>query len=148
MARIDYTAILRATKDIIAADANVQNLRATVEIARAVLSLEMSPHINIFEGKRDNAEQTITAGRQHRYNFQWQVMVSAFSAAGVEDAMMQRDEVLGYVELALMNDRSLGGVLTVKQLKLLGGQFRSQPGDNGFWSQAALDLSADITATI
>jgi len=75
-------------------------------------------------------------------------VVSAFSAAGFEDAMSQRDELLGYVELALMSNRSLGGILTHQQLQLAGGELRSNPGDNRFWSQGAIDLTADVDATL
>ena len=147
MARIDYTAILRGTRDTIANDANVRNLRATVEIGRAVLTTAVSPHVNIFEGRRDETTQVIAAGTRQRYLFRWQVVVSAFSAAGFEDAMAQRDELLGYVEMALIADRSLSGALA-KQLHLSGGELSSQSGDNGFWSQGAIDLSAEVTASV
>ena len=147
MGRIDYTAILNGTKTVIENDANVRTLRATVEIGRAVLTMGISPHVNIFEGRRDNTTQVITAGKQQRYLFKWQVVVSAFSAAGFEDAMAQRDELLGHVETALMADRNLNGALTLKQLQILGGEMQSQPGDNGFWSQASIDLAAEVSAT-
>lgn len=148
MARIDYTAILNGTKDTIANDPNVRALRATVEIGRAVLTMAVSPHVNIFEGRRDNATQVIAAGTRQRYVFRWQVVVSAFSAAGFEDAMSQRDELLGHVETALMADRNLNGALTLKQLQILGGEMQSNPGDNGFWSQASIDLAAEVSATL
>lgn len=148
MGRIDYTAILNGTKDVISNDQNVRALRATVEIGRAVLTMGVSPHVNIFEGRRDSATQVIAAGTRQRYTFRWQVVVSAFSAAGFEDAMAQRDELLGYVETALMADRNLNGALTLRQLQILGGDMQSQPGDNGFWSQAAIDLAAEVSATI
>jgi hypothetical protein len=148
MGRIDYTAILNGTKTVIENDANVRALRATVEIGRAVLTMGLSPHVNIFEGQRDPSTQTIAAGTRQRYLFKWQVVVSAFSAAGTEDAMSQRDELLGYVETALMADRTLNGSLSLHQLHLLGGKMQSQPGDHGFWSQAAIDLAAEVSATI
>ena len=148
MAKIDYTGIMKATRDTIANDANVRALRTTVEIARAVLTMNATPHVNIFEGRRVNATQVISAGKRHRYTLHWQVVVSAFSAAGFEDAMSQRDELLGYVELALMSNRSLGGILTHQQLQLAGGELRSNPGDNRFWSQGAIDLTADVDATL
>lgn len=147
MSRIDYTAILNGTKDVISNDPNVRTLRATIEIARAVVPMSATPHVNIFEGRRENATQVIAAGTRQRYLFYWQVVVSAFSAAGCEDAMAQRDELLGYVETALMGDRTLNGALTLRQLQLLGGNMQSHPGDNGFWSQASIDLAAEVSAT-
>ena len=148
MGRINYTAILQGTKDTIANDTNVRDLQATVEIARAVVPISASPHVNVFEMGRDPTTQHIAAGTKVRYLYKWQVVVSAFSAAGFEDAMAQRDELLGYVELALMGDRSLGGSLTSRQLQILGGAMQSQPGDNGFWSQGAIDLAAEVSATL
>ena len=62
--------------------------------------------------------------------------------------MAQRDELLSYVETALITDRSLSGALVSKQLHLSGGELQSQPGDNGFWSQGAIDLSAEVTASV
>ena len=148
MARIDYTAILRGTRETIESNADIRALRATVEIGRAVLTNAVSPHVNIFEGRRDATTQVIAAGTRQRYVFRWQVVVSAFSAAGFEDAMAQRDELLSYVETALIADRSLKGALASRQLHLSGGELQSQPGDNGFWSQGAIDLSAEVTASV
>jgi hypothetical protein len=148
MARINYTAILNGTKTTIANDANVRDLQATIEIARAVIPISASPHINIFELRRDPTTQPIAAGTRTRYLYRWQVVVAAFSGAGIEDAMAQRDELLGYVELALMTDRSLGGALISRQLQINGGEHGGGPGDNGFWAQAAIDLAAEVTATL
>lgn len=148
MARINYTAILNGTKTTIENDANVRNLHPSVDIARSVVPISATPHVNIFEGRRDPSTQIIAAGTRQRYIFRWQVVISAFSAAGFEDAMSQRDELLGHVETALMADRNLGGALTLKQLQILGGDMQSHPGDNGFWSQASIDLAAEVSATI
>lgn len=148
MARIDYFGILKATQDVLSADADLRNLRATVEIARAVVTTATSPHINIHEGRREDTRQALAAGTRQRYVFRWGIVVSVFSAKGAEDAMQQRDEVLGVVETVLMGNRNLGGKLADKQMLLRGGELRSEPGDNGWWSQGRIDLATEVVATI
>jgi hypothetical protein len=147
MARIDYTGILLATKDILEADSNIQQMRATVELMRTTIPIDISPHINIYEGRRDPSQQMLDMGTSQWYFFKWQLMVSAFSAAGFEDAGRQRDELLGYVELAMMKSRNLGGFLANKPLLLMGGDLHSMKVDNGLWATGTLDLRIELKAT-
>ena len=119
-----------------------------VELMRTVIPIDCSPHINIYEGRRDPANvQMLAAGTVQWYFFKWQVMVSAFSAAGFEDAGRQRDDLLGYVELAMMGSRNLGGFLPNKPLLLLGGDLNSTRVDNGLWATGTLDLRIELKAT-
>ena len=147
MARINYTGLLRATKDILETDPNVRAARATVEIGRAVVPAAASPHINIYEGRRTPSVQMLDGGQSQWYFVRWQLVVSVFSGEGMEDAMAQRDELLGHVEVAMMASRNLGGFLPNKPLLLLGGELMSNKGDVGFWAQGTLDLQVEIKAT-
>lgn len=147
MARINYFGILEATKAVIEADADVRALHATVEITRPTITMNMSPHVNIHEGRRDNATQVIAGGTRQRYLFRWSVVVGVFSAAGFEDATRQRDELIGVVEIALMKNRDLNGALVGKQLLLQGGALQSEPTDAGFWSLGTIDLAAEVVAS-
>ena len=147
MARIDYTGLLRATRDVLEADPNVRAARATVEIGRAVVPTASSPHVNIYEGRRSPATQMLDGGASQWYFVRWTIVVSVFSGEGMEDAMAQRDELLGHVEVAMMGSRNLGGFLANKPLLLLGGELMSNKGDVGFWAQGTLDLQVEIKAT-
>src|SRR3990167_424208 len=131
MARIDYTGLLRATKDVLEADPNVRAARATVEIGRAVIPTAASPHVNIYEGRRTPSVQVIAGGTQQWYFVRWTIVVSVFSGEGMEDAMAQRDELLGHVEVAMMASRNVGGFLPNKPLLLLGGELMSNKGEIG-----------------
>lgn len=145
MARIRYYDYLKAIQDVLGANAELQELHATVEIGKATVLANQSPHINVTEIARDPLRPAIAAGTLSRYRVRWKVTVSTFSAAGFEDAMQQRDEVLGITEVCMMNNRDLGGIMSPKQLTLEGGSLQSGPSEaGGFWAQADLDLSAEI----
>lgn len=145
MARIRYYDYLKAIQDVLDADADLQGLHIKIEIGKAVITAAQTPHINVTEISREPLRPAIAAGTLSRYRVRWKITVSTFSAAGFEDAMQQRDEVLGITEIAMMKSRDLGGILSAKQLTLEGGSLQSAPGEaGGFWAQADIDLSAEI----
>lgn len=145
MARIRYYDYLKAIRDVLDVDTDLQNLHVKIEIGKAIVTAAQTPHVNVTEISREPMRPAIAAGTLSRYRVRWKITVSAFSAAGFEDAMQQRDEVLGIVEVVMMKNRDLGGILPPRQLTLEGGSLQSAPGEaGGFWAQADLDLSAEI----
>lgn len=145
MARIRYYDYLKAIQDVLDADSGLRELNATVEIGKVTILANQSPHVNVTEIGREPLRSAIAAGTLSRYRVRWKITVSTFSAAGFEDAMQQRDEILGIAEVCMMNHRDLGGIMSPKQLVLEGGTLQSGPGEaGGFWAQADLDLSAEI----
>ena len=146
MARIPYGQYTRAIQDVILNDASIIKYGVTVDIGRPpTLGLGMMPHIGIYEGSRfPSPGQTIAAGTRIRYNLNWNVWVAIFSGAGYADALDQRDEILGVLEITMMKNRDLGGLLPNKPLNLGGGDLRSGPGSGGFIAEGSLSLSLEV----
>lgn len=141
--RIDYTAILQAIRQAIVSDTEVE--RHDPEITHRVyierpLTLE-APSIFVYRERRDAPEdqQRLSQGRRVDYDLQIAVWVTEFDMDSVERSSERCDALLGKVELALLNDRTLGG--TVNYILLQGGEFISGE-DNQFYSAAEIALVA------
>lgn len=143
MARIAYGTITVALRDLIANDGNVRQMGATVVIGEYSPSAETMPYVTVFEGRRSPTPgQPIAAGQRTRYTLRWTVHVVVQSGQGFADAAGQRDELLGYIEVALMQDRSLGGALPDHSIQLLGGEMDAGPSGVGMVARATLELEA------
>jgi hypothetical protein len=150
MARIDYTALVKAIKDVMANDSSVVEFGdVTINIgAVPVLTAGMLPHIGVYEGSRSpTTGQSIAAGTRTRYTLRWEVWVTTFSSHSFEDAASRRDELLGHVEVALMKNRDLGGALSNSSLMLHGGQLFSGPGNGGWIAEGNVVLTGELEIT-
>jgi hypothetical protein len=148
MARIDYSGLAQAIKTIIDADPNVRDYQATIEINPGTIALDKMSHIAIYERTHSKLSgQPIAAGKQMRKGLRWEIVVSALGR-DFATASETRDELLGYVELALMANRTLGGALPSGSLELGGGELTGGPSDTGFVSQGSLIVTAEATATV
>ena len=148
MARISYGGLAKAIKTVIAADPSVRDYDATIEVNPGTVALEKFPHIAIYERKHAlTAGQPLAAGQQTRKRLQWEVIVSAIGKS-FEDASQMRDDLLGYVEVALMGNRALGGALTNSSLMLAGGDLTGGPLDAGVISQGSIVVTAEATASV
>jgi hypothetical protein len=149
MARINYGALTVAIEDILSASAELRNWEVTIEAVPSLpIPVNKIPHIGIFEEARSlTSGQPIASGQRTRYTLRWRVVVSALGKT-YRDASQARDEILGLVEVALMNNRSLGGALSGGSLTLGGGDFASGAVDSGgLIAQASLTLTAEETAS-
>lgn len=149
MARISYTATLKAIKQVIEEDPDVRRLEPRVE-ANAPIPVDLDkPFIAVYEGRRDpSGGQDLAAGTRTRYVVTYEVQVHCFSAESQADAGEQRDEVLGTVEIALMRKRSLGGALDDSSLMLRGGPLGGGAGpQGGFISSGGLSISVEAVAS-
>ena len=148
MARINYTAISRAIRDAIANDPDVRQLEPQVEVHAPVPVDATGRFVGVYEGRRDaSALQDLAAGTRTRYVVQWEVQVHCFSAESYEDAAVQRDELLGLVEVALMRNRNLGGALADSSLMLRGGDLGGGPNQMGYISSGQILLTAEAVIT-
>lgn len=150
MAKIDYVAITRAMRDQLAADADVIRLDARIGIHEPVpTDLTRNPFVGIYESRRTSPPlQDLAAGTRTRYEIQWEIQVHCFSSdsdGAYEDAASRRDELLGAVEVALMRDRTLGGVLADNSLMLRGGELGGVAQSVGFISSGQLLVTAEAT---
>ena len=148
MARINYGALTVAIRDFIAGLAEVRAAQATIEVSRVVAKVGTTPFIGVFEQRRTKTTgQSLAAGTRVRYSVQWKIVVAALSGKGFADAALQRDDLIGRIEVAFLNDRTAGGAFPNKGLELAGGELRSGPGDGGFIAEGDLDLSWEVEAT-
>lgn len=148
MARVNYGAVTLAIEAVLSADAALRGLRVTVEAVPSLpITVNRIPHVGIFERSRAlTTGQPIASGQRTRYTLRWEVIVSAFGKT-YREASQMRDEILGYAEIALMANRTLGGALSGGSLMLGGGDFASGQAEGGLIAQASLLLSAEATAT-
>jgi len=146
--RVNYYEILKAARRAIVRDTEVErhdaNITQRVYIERPLM-LE-PPAIFIYRDRRDAIEndQRISAGRRVDYDFQMSIWVMDGDFDSVEAATKRCDTLLGKVEVALLNDRTLGG--TVGYHWFTGGEFVSGE-DNGFYSAAEIAMTARVHAT-
>jgi len=146
VARIDYGAITQAIRDVIAGDPDVRKLDATVEIGAPVAV--GFPFVGVYEGRRSlTAGQPLAAGTRTRYRVDWDVWVANFSGESFADAASGRNELLGYVEVALMANRGLLGSVGNNSLMLQGGVLEGGRAEGGFIAQASLGLTVEVEAT-
>ena len=148
MARINYTAILKAIRRVIAEDADVRRVDPRVEVNAPIPSDLDKPFVAVYEGRREpTAGQDLAAGTRTRYAVYWEVQVHCFSGESQEDAGEQRDELLGLVEIALMRRRNLGGALEDSSLMLRGGPLGGGAAQIGFISSGSLTVTAEAVAS-
>ena len=149
MARINYGAIAKARLDNVEREPNVRAADATVELNASYRDTGQRPSIVVFETRRSAVPlQDIAAGSRQRYRVTWEIWVATFSADSFADAASHRDELIGHIEVALMNNRNLDGLLPAKNLILEGGEFRGGPGaESGYVAEGSIVCSAEVTAT-
>src|SRR3990172_2339488 len=150
MARINYSALLKGIEQVLQNDGDIVAFQADVLVKKPVPTTLTGPVVNIFEDRRDpTPSQDISAGTRKRYTIRWAIWVTCFSADSYADAAEQRDELLGKVEIALMKNRTLAGVLPNSSLDIQGGELgRGGPaGDVGFIAQSTLIVTAEAVAS-
>ncbi len=149
MARVNYGALTIAIETVLSGDAELRNWGVTVEAVPSLpIHVNKFPHVGIFEGSRSpTSGQPIASGQRTRYALRWKVVVTAMGKTYAE-ASQARDEIMGFVEIALMADRTLGGALSGGSLTLGGGDFVSGSAEGGgLVAQADLTLTAEVTAS-
>ena len=145
---VNYTNILQGIRQAIINNTDVQrhdsNISERVYVEQP-LTLE-GPSIFIYRDRRDAlaSEQRIAQGRRVDYDLAISVWCTDYDFDSVEKASERTDALVGVVEMALLNDRTLGG--TVDYFWIAGGEFISGE-DNGFYSAAEIALTARVHAT-
>jgi len=146
MARVNYHDILTQIQSVLDADADVDAL--TFINLEPNLDPMTGNKIYIYEESRTAPEnlQRISAGRRTSIIYTVSIWCLAFSLDSVDHASQLRDDLVGFVEIALMNNRDLNN--TVHTLWLNGGAFDGAPLDNGFTSAAETMVEIRIDATV
>jgi hypothetical protein len=142
-----YFAVEKAIRDVIAADPELSGVRVFIE-ADLVFAAESAPAVYIYATGREAPanEQRLMAGRRTDFLLNISLWCVAWSLDSTERAAMQRDSLIERVELALMRDRSLGGVADT--LWLDGGEFISGMGNQGFLCHGEIAVKVKVYGSL
>jgi len=123
VAAVNYHGLLTQLKTIIEADASLDGVPVFVEEDPAFdLSGAGKAIVLTLGNRRPSAGQPLAAGKRTR----WEVTLSAWAmgyAMSFEKAAALRDELVGALELVLMNNRTIGDKLASGWIE--GGEFIS-----------------------
>lgn len=146
MARVDYFAVTQEIKTVLAAAADLASTNITVE-HDVQLGFEQVPWVNIRILRRAAPEalQPISAGMITKFLVDWLIECWTWHPDGPDAAADMRDDLIGKVEVALMNNRTLNS--TVTKSWLLGGEFRMVTLENDWLLGGQVILQAEVKAT-
>ena len=125
------------------------NPRVRTFIEDAIMfSAEMSPAVYIYAMRRDAVvtDQRLAAGRRTDMTIRFSLWCVDVNFESIAAASKGRDELIGNVEIALMENRTLNSL--VKSSWLEGGAFETGGGDNGFISAGEVVLIATANAVV
>lgn len=148
MARIDYFAIEKKLGDILSSDSTLQGVKVIVE---EDVEFEDGPYVGIYLERRDaTASQSLSSGTKIRYDLKLSIWCWSYSLDSVADAINSRDDLVGKVELVLLNNRTIGDKVTTSWLE--GGEMPSArlEGEevDGYISGGEIILTAQVSASI
>lgn len=145
MARVDYFAIQEAIKTVLEADQTIADAHIALE---EELEFNQQNHILIYLMDRDAPEnrQTLSGGTRTKFLINFSIWCFAYHMSELKEAMRRRDDLIGKVEIALMKNRSLGGV--VDGSWITGGEFAnaSQEGSASLFAGGEIRLTTEQTA--
>lgn len=145
MPRIDYYGIELELQALLEADPSMNGVVVTVE-EHGVNHAEQAPLVNIRLDRRDaTAAQPIAGGQRTRYAIRFVLLCSQYSLESVEQAARLRDDLIGRVEVVLMKNRRIGGM--VHYLTLVGGPFGIEHQDTGWLATGEVVAVADLDAS-
>jgi hypothetical protein len=146
MARIDYHGIKQNIKDVL--EANIPDVDTVYVEEDLQVSAEMSPWMCVYlTGREVPEDQPIAAGKRTRMRVNFSVWVWVFNLE-LDRAERDRDRLVGEIELALMNNRSLNE--SVEGVLLDGGELPSNrdPDSPGFFSGGEVRILVDVTSIV
>ncbi len=148
MAAVDYQGIRTGIRAAIQARGSLSGVTVLIE-PEIVHAIDLAPCVTVTLTGREapEDEQQLRAGQSTVYNVAATLAVIHFSMVGRDEAVRLRDAILGEVELALMADRTLGGV--VQGLWLDGGPMEvERAGEGPFYAAAAIEVTCRTKAVL
>ena len=144
MPRIGYYAILRELQAVLQAEPTLNGVSVAIEGQGLVNDL--APWVNLRLDRRDAPpnEQYLAAGQRQRY-FLRVLITCAQYALDLGEASRLRDELIGSVEVVLMGNRTVNGLITTSWLE--GGGFDLTALDAGFMANGDILMVADVSAS-
>lgn len=149
MARVDYFQIEKEIQKVLQADADLEGVAVLVE---EELTFAQDNTVLIELNRRDapDDKQSLSAGQRTRYDLALSIWCWGFGFER-ETAMENRDDLLGKVEVALLEHRATGNNLNgeITAFWLRGGEFenRRSTDSDRFLSGAEIEMICDVTAT-
>lgn len=145
MARIDYFAIEQEIATILEADTELAGVRIDIETE---VSTYEGPTVIIFLDDRVAPDdlQSLSAGQKTRMYVTFTLICAAPNYETLRAAAQARDDLIGRVEVALMNNRTLNN--RVRTSWLDGGLFdNAKDEQGGFVSAGEVRLIVDVTSS-
>jgi hypothetical protein len=146
---VDYWAIREGISLAIRTYPTLDQLPVHIELAGDVAPEECPCVVLFMTGRTTPSElQRISAGKRTDHRLMFSVWVLDYSLSSLAEATRRRDAVLAKVELALMVDRTLGGL--VKGLYLEGGHvdFGKDPKSTLFATAIETVVTVDVFASL
>lgn len=110
MSAIDYNDIEEGIVTLLEADQDIRNSNARVAMEDTPKLGGNDPWVLVYFDRRDpSTEQELTAGQTTRYLLRFSIWVYAQSMESYKAATRQRNDLLRYVETALMRNRTVSG---------------------------------------
>jgi len=144
VARINYFVIEQAIETALRAASDLSGATITLE-EDVELAVEQVPWIGIYLASRQDAGGPIAAGKQQRFRVRFEVWCFEHDTESLTAASRKRDDLMGKVEIALLNDPTLGS--TVALARITGGEFESGRTEAGFLMGGSILLDVEQTAT-
>lgn len=147
MARVDYWGIEQEIRTVILANADVAATSGIQVLVEEEISMHRTPTVVVtLEGRSAPDDlQTLSAGQRTRLFLDVVILVH-FYAMEVSEAARLRDTLIGNVEIALMNNRTLNNL--VSNLWLTGGAIVTVGGQAGFNAVGEVRVTVDVTASV
>jgi len=147
--RVDYFAIQEEMAEIFRAHTDLANIKILVE-EEILFGADEGPWLAIYLDRRDavDGEQYIAAGTSTVFKLSFTIVCAAFSLDSLKSSVKARNDLVGNVELVLMQNRTLNE--KVNMLWLKGGDMPSGrlPDDIGFVSLAEVQVEAEVEETV
>lgn len=145
MAGLDYYAIESKVRDVLAADPTLSGAVIQVE---SELSAVECPTVVIYLDRRDAPAdmQSVSSGTRTRYLITLSIWCLDVNLEGLAEASRARDALLDKVEVALMKNRDLDGLVAGSWFE--GGEFVSAAAgaSAGFVSAGEIVMTVDATS--
>ena len=145
MAAVDYHGILTELKAILEADASLDGVPVFIEEDPTFdLSGAGKAIVLTLSRRRPTSGQPLAAGKRTRWEVSFSVWALGFDMS-FEAAAAKRDDLVGALELVLMNNRTVSGKLGSGWLE--GGEFISvRDQTSGSYAIAETLMSGEVTA--
>ena len=150
MARLNYFDIVNGIKQVLEEDEDLQTYENGVRIyigdKLAPGIAEQAPCVIINKKARAAPpdKQRLNAGRTTVFDIQIELICVQYDLASIEASERRLDELISFVEIALMKDRTLRGA--VSSFRLDGGRF-DNINDGGFISAAEINLFVNASTS-